>query len=164
MDIQSVSVAIAAASVVAGVIYYSFQLRHQTRIRQTDLVVRLNPWFDLNAIELQQMFLKVFTLEYKDYDDFVKKYGPPTIETPVNMALLALGNYFEGVGTLLYRKLVEIDIVWDACGVNVPVLWPKMKPFIEGLRKQLKEPQIYTYFEYLYNELQRREQQIAKIQ
>ena len=41
IDISSVSVVVAAASVVAGVIYYSFQLRNQTKMRQTDLVMRL---------------------------------------------------------------------------------------------------------------------------
>jgi hypothetical protein len=41
VDIQTVSIAIASASVVAGVVYYALQLRNQTKIRKTDLLVRL---------------------------------------------------------------------------------------------------------------------------
>jgi len=41
MSITAVSVVIAAASVVAASIFYSFQIRNQTRVRKTDLVMRL---------------------------------------------------------------------------------------------------------------------------
>jgi hypothetical protein len=41
VDIQTVSIAIASASVVAGIVYYAFQVRHQTKIRRTDLLTRL---------------------------------------------------------------------------------------------------------------------------
>jgi hypothetical protein len=81
VDIQTVSIAIASASVVAGVIYYTLQIRHQNRqmeqqnkIRQADLAIRINPWLNMSGVEFQQI-LKLGALEYKDYDDFVKKYG-----------------------------------------------------------------------------------------
>jgi len=41
VDIQTVSIAIASASVVAAGIYYVFHLRNQTRARHTELVMRL---------------------------------------------------------------------------------------------------------------------------
>jgi hypothetical protein len=41
VDVQTVSIAIASASVVAGIVYYSLQIRHQTKARQTGLVMRL---------------------------------------------------------------------------------------------------------------------------
>jgi hypothetical protein len=43
VDIQTVSIAIASASVVAGIVYYAFQLRHQSKIREMDAIVRMNP-------------------------------------------------------------------------------------------------------------------------
>jgi len=39
VDIQTLSIAIASTSVVAGVVYYVLQIRHQTKLRQTDLVM-----------------------------------------------------------------------------------------------------------------------------
>ena len=71
IDIQTISIAIASASVVAGVIYYAFQIRHQTKIRKTDLVLRLYSTWE--SKEFSEATLKVWNLEFKDYDDFVKK-------------------------------------------------------------------------------------------
>jgi hypothetical protein len=42
VDIQTVSIMLASASVIAGVVYYAFQVRHQTKIRETDLLRRLH--------------------------------------------------------------------------------------------------------------------------
>jgi len=41
VDVQTVSIVIASASVVAGVVYYALQIRHQAKMRQTDFIVRL---------------------------------------------------------------------------------------------------------------------------
>jgi hypothetical protein len=67
-DVSTISVVIASASVVAGVFYYAMMLRMQNRQRQTDLLVRLAPWLSITAGELQQAFVRVLNLEFKDYD------------------------------------------------------------------------------------------------
>lgn len=41
VNVQTVTIAIASASAAAGIMYYSLQIRHQTKARQTDLVMRL---------------------------------------------------------------------------------------------------------------------------
>jgi hypothetical protein len=41
VDVQTVSIAIASASVVAGVIYYALQIKHQAKTRHTDMIMRL---------------------------------------------------------------------------------------------------------------------------
>ena len=40
--------------------------------------------------------------------------------------------------------------------------WEKIKPIAEGERKQTNRPQIWEWFEYLYNEMQKREQQLQQ--
>ena len=75
VDIQTVSIAIASAGVSAAAIYYILQLRHQTKIRQTDLAIRMNPWMNVSGNELTEAIAKIWSLEYKDYDDFVERYG-----------------------------------------------------------------------------------------
>jgi len=42
VDIQTISIAVASASVTLAAIYYMWQIRHQTKIRQTDLVIRIS--------------------------------------------------------------------------------------------------------------------------
>ncbi len=73
VDIQTVSIVIASASVVAGVIYYALQIRNQSRVRQTDLTLRLYQQF--GSKEFMNSWWQVITREEKDYNEYVKKYG-----------------------------------------------------------------------------------------
>ena len=54
VDITEISAIVAAAGVLAGVVYYVLQMRNQTRIRKTDLIVRINPWFNISPKELTE--------------------------------------------------------------------------------------------------------------
>ena len=132
-------------------------------MRQTELAFRINPALNMNGFEFQQLALKLFSLEYSAYDDFVKKYGPLTSEKPESMAVHAVCNFFEGVGLLLRRNLVDIDMVGDYYGDSAVFAWEKLKPLIEGLRKQYNTPRVWEPFEYLYNEMKKRKQAGVKI-
>lgn len=158
VDVPTISIAIAAASVVAGVIYYSLQLRHQTKARQTDLVWRI--YSDLNRKEFLGAWTKTINLEFKEYSDLVKRYGQLFSGKPVTSAIFVVANLFEGVGVLLHRKLVDIGVVADL--LPVEMTWEKMKPIVGGMRKQFNDPRFYEWFEYLYNEMKKREQQLPK--
>jgi hypothetical protein len=161
VDIQTVSIMLASASVIAGVVYYALQIRHQTKIRQTDLAIRINPLFNLNAIEFQRAALKVISLEFKDYDDFNKKYGSLSTEAPESIAVHTMMNFFEGIGNLLKNNLVSIDLVWTYYGEADILIWEKIRPLAKGLSKQLGF-QLDTPAEYLYNEMKKRKQKLQQ--
>jgi hypothetical protein len=161
VDIQTISIAIASASVVAGIVYYVFQVRHQTKMRQTELLVRIAPWLNMSSIELQQASIRVLNTEYKDYDDFLKRYGQLHSERPEQMAILSILNYLEGIGILVRRKLVDADFVYDFWSGDIPTLWEKVKPIIEGERKKWNYPLLLNA-EYLYNEMKKRDQHLRQ--
>ncbi len=80
VDIQTISIAVASASVVAGVIYYSIQIRHQnlqiqqqTKMRRTDLLVRL--FSNMIDKEWLEAWEKVKDRETTDYGEYKEKYG-----------------------------------------------------------------------------------------
>jgi hypothetical protein len=150
VDIQTVSIALASASVVAAGIYYVFHLRNQTRTRHTELVMRLFSTF--GSKEFQVPWQKILNSESKDYDDYVKKYG--LVDT-WEVAML-----FEGMGLLVHRKFVDIGVVDDLISGPVKSTWEKMKPVIEGYRKHHNQQQFCEWFEYLYNEMERRGQRL----
>ena len=155
--LQTVSIAIASAGVFLAAVYYIFQLRHQAKVRQTDLVIRLYSHFSTK--ELQEAYFALRTLDFVDYDDFMKKYRMPAKSV---VQLWQIGKFFDGVGTLLHRKLVDIGLVDDLFHTEAKLAWEKTKPIAEGRRIELKEPTIYQWFEYLYNELEKREQRGVK--
>ena len=154
MDVSSVSAIAAAGGVIVGVVFAVLQLRDLVKTRQTDLVLRLYSTF--NSKELREADRKVLNLEFKDFNDFEKKYGSVDSETPVHLALDAVSIFFDEVGVLVRRKLVDIGLVMDLFVVKLR--WEKMKPLIEGARIRYGEPRMLNWFEYLYNESQRRRQ------
>jgi hypothetical protein len=150
VDIQTISVAIASASVVAGIIYYSVHIRQQTKTRQTDLVIRLYTTF--GGKEMRQTWEKVTTREDMDFDTYREKFGLSDVNE--------IGWFFEGVGVLLHRKLIDIGVVDDLFSSPIKISWEKLKPLAEGERKQFGRPQIWEWWEYLYNEMKKREQKL----
>ena len=159
VDVQTVSIAIASAGVFVAAIYYIFQLRHQNRLRQTDLVIRLAS--DMKSAELVAAFADMHEAEFKDYDDFVKKYGHPFSRNQVPMSLVMIGNYFEELGVLFSNKLLEAHLVDQL----FPTLtaWEKMEPVIKGLRTEYQTQAYYEWFEYLYSQMKKRKQQLQQI-
>jgi hypothetical protein len=99
VDIQTVSITIASAGVLVAATYYVLQIRHQNRIRQTDLIMRL--YSNFGSREFQEAVWKLMAREYKGFDDYGRQYGwAETVE---------IGTFFEGIGILLKRKLVDIS-------------------------------------------------------
>ena len=145
VDVQTVSVGIASASIVIGIIYYSLQIRHQTRTRDTDLLIRLSSAFD--NIEFTNAYTRIATTKSDSLKDFVEKCSP--------QALLMVGNYYERIGVLLHRKLVDASLISDF--LNVRVIWEAMKPYVLYMREKYGSATL-EWFEYLHNEMKKREQ------
>jgi len=93
--------------------------------------------------------------DYKDHDDFVKKYNIRSNPAPESTWL------FEAIGVLLKNKLIDIGLVDDLFTGPSKWFWEKLKPIAEDTRKQLNYPQYAEHIEYLYNEMKKREQQLA---
>jgi hypothetical protein len=152
VDVQTASILVVSASVVAGVIYYVLEIRHQNKMRQTDLVMKLYSTF--SSLEFQKMWYEVRRREAKDYRDYGKKYGWAEY-TSVNM-------FFEGIGILLKRKLIDIELVDDMFTTPIKWTWEKMRDIVLETRKVSNQPELFEWFEYLYNEMEKREQKLQR--
>jgi len=161
VDIQTVSIAVASASVTLAAIYYVWQFRHQTKIRQMDLFMRL--WTFGSTDEFMGALEKVNGLQFKDYEDYVAKHGSFLSEDPMQRALWRVFSFYELMGTLLYRKLIDIESVYEIAGSGYPkMLYEKLKPIVLGIRRGV-EPSFEVGFEYLCNELSRKEPQLKEM-
>jgi hypothetical protein len=168
VDIQTASVMLASASVIAGVVYYALHLRHQARARQdmvkarhADLLMR--SYSTYGSKEFQEALWKVMELDFKDHNEYLKKYGSTALVTPANRAIFTVSWFFNGIGLLLHSRLVDIDQVDDLFGYAVVWMWEIVKPVIlEGYRPQPKMQKSMQWFEYLYDEIKKREQKGVK--
>jgi hypothetical protein len=102
--------------------------------------------------EFQDAWTRIESIEFKNYDEYVKKCG--------------LGDYaqcatfFEGIGVLLQKKLIDINLIDALFSVPLKHMYERMKPIIEGNREQFHDQRVFEHFEYVYNEMQKREQKL----
>jgi hypothetical protein len=152
VDITEISAVVAAAGVLVGVVYYILDMRNQARQRQTNLVMSLYSQF--NSLEFQRIWHDILNREAENYDDYQKKYGWTE--------LTAVGMFFEGIGILLKRKLIDMELIDDMFTMPVNDTWLKMKDIVIEIRKIRNRPTILEWFEYLYNEMKKREQKLQQ--
>jgi hypothetical protein len=100
--------------------------------------MKLYSTFDSPAF--QEAYTKIMTAQLDNSEDFVKESFPQA-QAPV-------GTHFEGVGVLLSRKLVDIELVDDLLPVDVT--WDRMKPWVPYMRQKYGRPSFFEWFEYLY--------------
>jgi hypothetical protein len=89
-------------------------------MRQSDLVLRLYATFGSN--EFQEHWTEFLKGDYKDYNDFVKRYNVRSNPAPESTWA------FEALGVLLKNKLIDISLVDDLFTGPSKWFWEKLKP------------------------------------
>ena len=154
---------VTSAGILVALVYYASVLRHQTTLRQTDLIMRLNSDWINWEIEKDVDTLYVHVRKYKNWDEWKKTHGSRPGErwnTPEVLAVSRVTRFFDIVGILLRRKLIDIGMVDEMFGYDVKLVWEAFAPvFLPGLREEpgMFGPTFRGGFEYLYNEMKKRE-------
>ncbi len=157
VDITEASAIVAAAGVVIGGASYILDMRNQARERQTDLVMRLYDKFG------SEEFLRAFyVLENSEFKDFASYMEKSRSDPEVLPAFRSVATFFEGIGVLAKRHLINMDLVDDLFSYTIIQVWEKWKNIAKGIREMRKGPQLGEWFEYLYNEIKKRQQQVSK--
>jgi len=166
VDVTEISAVIAAAGVLVGVVYYILDIRHQAKTRQMDLFMRLYSTY--GSKDMKKSVDRLLALKIKDYDDFVNKYGPLVSADPehersqISEDIDRVGWFYNGMSLLVYRKFIDMRLVDDFLGYGVVLGWEKLRPLVHGWRKQYNIPKSFAWFEYLYNEMKKRERKESK--
>jgi hypothetical protein len=142
-DISTVSTIIVTVSVVAGVVFTMMELRHLTRTRRTDVIMRIYDRF--GSKEMVEAIYSVGQLRSETSTSFPPKGG---LTGAVQIAIV-----FEGLGVLLEQDLIDIKLVDSLFGPTLDALWEPIRPLIRGMRESLKQPFFFSHFEYLHNRL-----------
>jgi len=156
VDITEISAIVAAAGVLVGVVYYLLEMRNQTKTRQMALI--MNIYSLLTTTEYVDAWEKMRTRELKDFDGYVKSHGLKEF--------MQVASIWEGLGFLLHRGFLDIDTVRELLSESTKMSWEKVKPMVENARKQLSQRKsgeyvpVLQWWEHLYNELQKREQEL----
>ena len=74
----------------------------------------------------------------------------------MHIAFRSVAAFFEAIGILLQKRLIDIDLVYEIFFVSQR--WEKLWPVIRDLRQELDNPGYMDKFEHLYEETQKYEQ------
>ena len=146
-----VSMIVASMGLVGAVIYYVNDHRNRAQMRKTDLIMRLYATF--MSREFQEADIKVVTLNVQDYAEYKDKFGPYPGEHPMHIAFRSVAAFFEAIGILLMKGLIDADLVNEIFFVGRR--WEKLWPVIRDLRKEFDNPEYMDKFEYLHKETQK---------
>ena len=151
--LQTVSILVTSAGLLIAALYYILQIRHQTRIRQTDLLVRLCS--TMGSKDWMEAWGKVCAYDMKTTN--FEKVWTENRFVDYNMVVM----FFEELGILVQMKLLDIDNVEKLLHGYVKLMWERLKPLTMEIRKVLNDPRLGEEWEYLYNEMKKREQQLT---
>lgn len=175
VDVQTVTVVIAGISVIIGVINsilasqraekqreLTLRTQQQTlETRQAQLFMQIyNRW---NTTEVAKQYGKIrFTYDVKGWEDYLQLtgYTKGKLENVEAFSdFQTLSQFFEGIGVLVRRRLIDVDLVEDLLANRVIWWWELYQPISEGARKVTGDPKLHDHTEYLYNVMKKRQQQ-----
>jgi hypothetical protein len=150
VDVQTIGVAVTAASVTVAAIYYIINLRETLRNRRVTLANNLMQTFVLE--EGSKRWVDLMNMEWKDYDDFQSRYGSKV--NPENFAKRnAMWNTCNILGNQYRAGLIDMDTIFACSFTGVALMWAKFKPIIDVYRGSSFSREHYKDFEYLASEL-----------
>jgi hypothetical protein len=152
IDLANLSIIIASLSVVAGVILAVLQLRDQVKNRQAQLVVKLYSHFSSPEF-IENMDFTLNLLKNIGPDNMPESWlsKDPSWDARINSVMA----FFEGIGVLVKRKLIDINLVADMLSSPIIMVWEANELRVMTRRKVLQRDQIWDWFEYLYHEIQK---------
>jgi hypothetical protein len=142
-EISTIATIVTTVSIAVGVIFALLELRHLTRTRKTEIIMKIYDKF--GSKEMIEAINKVGASKFESLDDYRKKYG---LTEAVEIAVL-----FEGIGVLLEQELIDMKMVDRLFGPSLNLLWESMRPLIYAMREGLNEPFFFSHFEYLITRL-----------
>jgi hypothetical protein len=106
-----------------------------------------NRWADR---EMSKMEFEFQDWDWDDYEDWERKY-----ESNVDSLSLraTIGKYYEGIGVLVERGLIDPTLVDDLMSTAILMYWEKFEPIIKEARVRSGYPQRAEYQEFLYNKI-----------
>lgn len=155
VEIETVSIVFTGLSISLAAFYYIMTLRNAQRTQQQQLETRQ-----------AQLFMQIYSgfydkenmksiLKFINQDKYMKldfiKFDESQEDLYASFASVA--NYFEGIGVLVKRRLIDPTLVDDLMSGAATRMWETYGPNIVELREKYGYPQLYEYIEYLHDEI-----------
>jgi hypothetical protein len=139
---------LSALAGIAAAIFVIIQLRHMDKHKDLEISMKLFEWAETDR------FRKAFRWIEKDFQfENLDKYKAEVEENfEVRDYPYQIEAYFEEVGFLVNKKLVDIDVIVDRLGSYIISNWNKLQAWIIAMRKERNDTTFGEHFERLCKE------------
>ena len=147
MDISTIANVATAITVITGVVFGWFEVRHLRREREERAA------FELLHTMLTSEWLRSAVL----VDSAPDNVAPEVLEADARMldAFHSIGLILEAVGYAVYARMAPLAMVDDMMGGIVRVTWRKMKSYIAHDRARSGSQKGWEWFQWLHDQLER---------
>ncbi len=152
LDIQTVSIVIAALSVVIGVIMSVVSIRNLAKSRRASIFLDFHKQADQEFLE--DMFEVISQWSWSSYEDFMTKYGPQA-GLKSWAKFIRVGSYFDSMGKLLENKITDAELIPEALAVIGIALWEKIEPIQTMIAKGWRSSESLDSSKFLYQTLKK---------
>jgi hypothetical protein len=152
LDLQTISIIVAAASVVIGVIMSVLSLRNYTKSRRASIFLEFHKQADQKFLE--DMFEVVGEWSWSSYEQFMAKYGPTA--NSKNWAMFVhVSSFFDSMGKLIEDKIADAELIPEALAVMTMAWWEKIEPIQTDLAKRWRSSDSLDSSKFLYETLKK---------
>ncbi len=137
---------LSALAGIAAAIFVIIELRHMDKHKDLEISMKLFEWAETDRLR------KAFRWVEKDFHfENIDKYKAEVEEDfEVSDYPYQVEAFFEEVGFLVNKSLVDIDVIVDRLGSYIISNWKKLQPWITANRKERNDRTFGEHFEELY--------------
>ena len=145
---------IGAGSIVSGLLFGWFQLRHfRVQQRNTVAINLAQTFYDHDLAEALALLQSVPNgVSLQELRDMGPKY---------EFAAITITTSFETMGLLVFKRIAPMDVALDLVGGIVSVMIVKLRDWQNGVRIELEQPSWGEWFEWLGDQALKRKSERA---
>ena len=153
VSIEIIALVLTGLSISASILYYTTVLRNNTKAQHMQMMLNIQRSRAQSGGILR--YAKVLKMNWKDYDDFNKKYGFED-NPEVWAEYISYLTQFDDYGYMLKRGIIDLDFMFETCYPSIVKLWYKFKPIfvVRRLQDETSEKEMF-WFQYIAEELER---------
>jgi hypothetical protein len=152
VELSTIRDLVAIFAGIVGLTYYIMTVRHQNCSRKAQLFMEM--YRDFKRPDVQKAFHDIINVwQWESYEDFQEKYGRSNWDE--NHKYMLVYSIYEGLGVLVYRKLIDVKMIDELMRSYVIRFWEKIGPIIYEVRVRRNFPLAAEWTEYLYDEVKK---------
>ena len=146
VSLEFIGLIFTGLSISISIIYYASVIRNQNKTREAQLFMNIyNQWNNLSST-----YDYVMSKQWSTFDEYVKLMKT---DSEFSNSIRQLSRFFEGLGVLVNRELIDVSYVDDLMSGSTLDFWEKIASVVIEIRKM--SPSFQEWNEYLYVEVRK---------